>query len=125
MSIKLFADKIKHKNLLKHETKRNVLMKFILVLSVFIGYFIFISNEYGIQEGFFVSILTWSFFVLCTPVADAGFLIDFPLRLITNIKMLFAESFIWIIAISLNIYAFFFSPEIYTKTKILIFLKQY
>ena len=84
-------------------------------------YFAFISYKYGLEQGFFVSLLTWSFFVLCTPVADAGFLIDFPLRLITKIKMFYAEIFVWLFAISLNFYAFFLKPKIYNKTKILIF----
>jgi len=111
------------KQLLKHETKRHVLIKFALVLLIFVGYFIFIASQYGIKEGFFVSILTWSFFVLCTPVADAGFLIDFPLRLVIKIKMVVSEVFVWVIAISLNLYAFFVVPEVYTKTKILLLFK--
>jgi hypothetical protein len=53
-------------------------MKFSLVLLIFLGYFIFIAKKYGLQQGLFVSTLSWSFFVLCTPVADAGFLLDFP-----------------------------------------------
>lgn len=112
------------KHLLRHETKRNILIKFLLVLLVFLGYFIFIAKKYGLQQGFFVSTLSWSFFVLCTPIADAGFLLDFPIRLITKIKMFTSEIFIWIIAISLNLYAFFINPEIYARTKLLSFFKH-
>lgn len=108
----------------KHETKRHFLTKFFLVLLVFIAYFIFISTKYGVQNGFLVACLTWSFFVLCTPVADAGFLIDFPLRLITNINMFFLEMIVWLIAIALNIYAIIFDPVIYEKTKILLLFKH-
>lgn len=111
-------------DLIKHETKRKALVKFLAVLGVFVIYFAFISFKYGLQQGFFVSSLTWSLFVLGTPVADAGFLIDFPLRLITNVKMVVSEIFVWITAISLNTYAFFFSPEIYTKTKLLVLFKN-
>ncbi len=118
------SPKIKTKHLLQHETKRKVLTKFILVLLVFVGYFIFIAKKYGVQQGFFVSILSWSFFVLCTPIADAGFLLDFPFRLITKIKMLFSEITVWIIAISLNLYTFFIHPEIYSKTPLLNFFKH-
>ena len=116
--------KIKTKHLFQHETKRNVLSKFILVLLVFFGYFIFIAKKYGIQQGFFVSILSWSFFVLCTPVADAGFLIDFPVRLIVKLKMFTSELLVWTIAISLNLYTFFIHPEIYSKTPLLNFFKH-
>jgi len=124
LSKNIFTHKIQHRHLLQHETKRNVLLKFALVLTIFIAYFLFIATKYGIKQGFFVSILSWSFFVLCTPVADAGFLFDFPIRLITKIRMTVSEMFIWTFAISLNLYAFFFQPEIYSKTKLLSFFKH-
>jgi hypothetical protein len=117
---KFFGEEIEKKmHLLVHETKRRVLIKFGLILAIFVVYFLFIARQYGIGDGFLVALLSWSFFVLCTPIADAGFLIDFPLRLITKIKMLFLEIAVWIFAISLNLYAFFFNPEIYAKTELL------
>lgn len=118
------AKKVHYQKIVKHETKRHVLIKFLLVLAVFIGYFVFISFQYGLEQGLLVALLTWSFFVLCTPVADAGFLIDFPLRLIMNIRMFVLEIIVWSIAISLNLYAFFLRPEIYDKTKMLILFKH-
>jgi hypothetical protein len=95
-----------------------------MVLFVFVIYFGFIALKYGLKDGFYVTTLTWSFFVLCTPIADAGFLLDFPFRLITHIKMLFSEITVWIIAISLNIYTIILHPEIYQKTKILFLFKH-
>ena len=124
MNKKIFSTKIKRKHLLKHETKRKVLMKFLLVLLIFVIYLFFIAYKYGLQQGLLVSLLSWSFFVLCTPIADAGFLIDFPLRLITKIRMFIAEIFVWIIAISFNFYTFFFDPQIYTKTELLNLFKN-
>ncbi len=118
------SKKINYKHLIKHETKIHIFKKFLLILFIFIGYFIFIAQKYGFQQGFLVTLLTWSFFVLCTPIADAGFLIDFPLRLITNLRMFVLEILVWIIAISINLYAFFFVPEVYDKTEILIFFKH-
>lgn len=121
---KFFAGKTFHKDLVKHETKRHVLLKFLLVLAIFFGYFFFISQEYGAGRGIFVTFLTWSFFVMCTPIADAGFLLDFPIRLITRLKMMISEIIVWFFAISLNIYSFFLYPEIYSKTKILNLFKH-
>lgn len=66
--------------------------------------------------GGMVSGLTWSFFVLCTPVADAGFLIDFPVRLITGVRMFILEVFVWIVAITLNVVSLSFFPDVYDKT---------
>ncbi len=120
----MFSGSLRFKHLLKHETKKKVFIKFLLVLSVFFLYFLYISYKFGIDYGFKVSLLTWSFFVLCTPVADAGFLLDFPLRLILKLKMWLSEIFVWLFAISLNLYFFFLYPEIYQTTEILrIFYK--
>lgn len=110
---------IQPKELGKHETKQHVLLKFLLVLSVLVLYFFFIAFHYGVKDGIFIAALTWSFFVLCTPIADAGFLLDFPIRLIANIRMMYSEILVWILAIFLNIYGFFFSPAVYQKTVIL------
>lgn len=119
-----FTKKTKWNDVLEHETKSHVLFKFLMVLSIFVWYFWFIAYQYWLKDWVMVSVLTWSFFVLCTPVADAWFLIDFPLRLITRIKMLFSEMLVWIIAISLNLYAFFINPEIYEKTELLSLFKH-
>ncbi len=118
------ACKVNCREIVKHETKRHVFVKFILVVLVFVGYFWFVASQYGLQDGFLVTALTWSFFVLCTPVADAGFLIDFPLRLLTRIRMFWLEIIVWVIAISLNSYAFFAIPTIYEKTKILLLFRS-
>jgi len=109
---------------LKHPTKKKVLQKFLLVFLVLILYFIFMSYKYGLGNGFLVTLVTWSFFVFCTPIADAGFLLDFPIRLITKIKMIYSEIIVWIIAFSLNLYAFNFNENIYKKTEILKLFKH-
>lgn len=104
------------KNLLKHPPKREGLIKFLLLLAVLLGYLGYLSWEYGLATGGLVAALTWSFFVLCTPVADAGFLLDFPVRLITGLRMFFCEMIVWTVAISLNAGALYLSPESYEST---------
>ena len=116
--------RIKISHFRKHETKQHILFKFLGVLFIFAGYLGFIVYKYGLENGIMITALTWSFFVLCTPIADAGFLIDFPLRLITRIKMLYSEIIVWLIAISLNLYAFFQKPEHYEKTELLKLFKH-
>ena len=106
------------------KNKNRVFYKFFLVLLIFLGYFGFVAYKYGLGQGFFVTSLTWSFFVFCTPVADAGFLIDFPFRIVTKVKMFVSELIVWIIAIFLNIFAFFVHPEIYSETKLLKLFKH-
>lgn len=102
--------------LISHDTKRESLYKYLLLLSVLIAYFGYLSWEYGLATGGMVAALTWSFFVLCTPVADAGFLLDFPVRLITGLKMLYTEIIVWVLAASINIIALTFYPQSYDKT---------
>ena len=122
--IKQKKKRIPVKHFYKHKTKRKVLIKFILVLSIFLAYLFFVIYKYGIEQGLLVSFLSWSFFVLCTPIADAGFLLDFPFRLITNLKMLYSELTVWFIAISLNIWVYLFHPQIYQKTSLLKIFHQ-
>ncbi len=99
-----------------HSTRREVLYKFLLLFSIVVLYFSYLSWKYGIQRGAIVSALTWSFFVLCTPVADAGFLLDFPIRLLFNIKMVITEIVVWIIALILNFLTLTISPLSYETT---------
>ncbi|MFW0837948.1 MAG: hypothetical protein ACKKL5_03020 [Candidatus Komeilibacteria bacterium] len=107
---------MKLKDTVQHSTKKEILLRFLIMFGVLLVYFVFLSWQYGMATGGWVAILTWSFFVLCTPIADAGFLLDFPLRLLFNIKMVFSEVIVWVIAIVVNVIAVQFSPDIYGKT---------
>ncbi|MCF7798292.1 hypothetical protein K9M74_00140 [Candidatus Woesearchaeota archaeon] len=101
------------------QTKQHTFAKFSIVLLVILIYFIIISSHYGTKDGFLITALTWSFFVFCTPVADAGFLLDFPIRLITKLRMIYSEMVVWVIALILNVIVFFTNPGVYEKTFIL------
>lgn len=100
----------------KHQTKKEELFRFLLLLAVLLGYFAYLSWKYDFATGGIVSLLTWSFFVLCTPVADAGFLLDFPVRLITGIRMFTTEILVWILAIGINLVCLHVTPTSYAKT---------
>ncbi|MCB9359349.1 hypothetical protein H6503_05440 [Candidatus Woesearchaeota archaeon] len=100
------------------------IIKFSTIAIVIIAYFIFVSQKHGLKEGLLISMLSWSFFVLCTPIADAGILIDFPMRIIAGIQMVYSEIVVWIIAIALNISTFFLSPATYDKTILLSLFKH-
>lgn len=104
------------------ETRKHSSLRYILLLLIIVSYFIYATNKFGTSDGFLVAILTWSFFVLSTPIADAGFLIDFPVRLITKLRMVYSEMIVWAVAIILNILIVLTSPEIYSKT---FFLKLF
>jgi hypothetical protein len=100
---------------MKHP-RTQVLIKFSLLCLILLSYFFYLSYQYNLLTGGIASLLTWSFFVLCTPVADAGFLLDFPLRLLFGIRMVISELVVWAIATSINIIALLYFREFYETT---------
>ena len=108
---------------LKEETKRHSILRYLLALSILVFYGFYSIYKFGVQDGFVVTVLTWSFFVFCTPIADGGFLIDFPFRLLTHLRMIYSEVMVWVLATGINVYYLLSSPEIYEKTSLLRILK--
>lgn len=119
----LKSNPIKLKEFFEHETKNRLFKRYLLVLTVLIFYVAFISFRYNFSDGLIVGIITWSLFVLGTPIADAGILLDLPIRLITKIRMVYAELVVWIIAISTNIVVLKLNPEIYQINELTRILK--
>ena len=93
--------------------KTQVILKFAALCALLVGYFLYLGLKYDFATGGIAAGLTWSFFVLCTPVADAGFLLDFPLRLLFGIRMVLSELAVWAIAIGLNAAVLFWAPQYY------------
>jgi len=104
---------------IKTKMHHNSIVKYSIVLLIFITYMGLSIHSFGAKDGLLISFLSWTFFVLCTPIADAGFLLDLPVRLVTGIRMIYSEIIVWIIAISANILIFFSNPTIYENTKLL------
>jgi hypothetical protein len=104
--------------------KKQVFYKFLLLLILMVGYFLYLSIQYNVMTGGIASALTWSFFVLCTPIADAGILLDFPLRLLFGIRMIISEVFVWIIAIAINVVSLLFFVEFYQTTKLTMLMRE-
>ena len=93
--------------------------RFMVLVAVLVGYLLFAVHQFGLSNGILVAVLSWSFFVFCTPIADAGFMLDFPIRLITGLRMLVIEVGVWVFAAALNVFALIFFPEVYQKTVLL------
>jgi len=100
-----------------------VWIKFIFLCLLLFSYFFYLSYKYDFLTGGVASLITWSFFVLCTPVADAGFLLDFPLRLLFGIRMVLSEIVVWAIAISINLVSLTYFADFYDTTLITKTLK--
>lgn len=109
--------KITLDNLRNHQTKKHSLKRFLIVLTILFVYTSYLVFKFG-SEGIALAMLTWSTFVMATPIPDAGILLDFPLRILTGIRMVFSEMIVWVISISLNLYFLKFNPEVYNKTVI-------
>ncbi len=108
----IVKEKMKQEAALSGDRKGG-LGKFILLLFFLAAYLMLVTREYGLGDGIIITAITWSFFVLCTPVADAGFLVDYPVRLLMNFRMLRTEMLVWSTAALINIYSVFMMPGIY------------
>lgn len=89
-----------------------------------VGYFAYLTIQYDFLTGGVAALLTWSFFVLCTPIADAGFLLDFPLRLLFGIRMVVSEVAVWVVAILINGLTLAFANYFYDTTIVTKLLHQ-
>ena len=98
------------------QPQKQVFYKFLLLCLVLVSYFVYLSVQFDLMTGGIASALTWTFFVLCTPIADAGFLLDFPLRLLFGIRMLISEIAVWALAIAVNIVSLVYFAEYYETT---------
>lgn len=107
-----------------HKPHKQVLIKFILLIGLMVGYFAYLTFQYDLLTGGVAALLTWSFFVLCTPIADAGFLLDFPLRLLFGIRMVVSEIAVWAIAILINGFTLTFAAHFYDTTLVTKLLHQ-
>lgn len=115
-----FSKKVKSLiEIIKCETKKHVFFRYLLLILILVGYLGYTIHQFGAEEGLLVTFLTWSFFVFCTPIADAGFLVDFPARLLIKVRMLHSELFVWGFAAALNIFALLTNSGIYGKTILL------
>jgi len=107
-----------------NETHKETLLKFLTLLAILVAYFLYMSWKYDASTGFAVTLLTWSFFVLCTPVADGGFILAFPIRLLFGIKMSITQTILWFVAIGINLFMLFYSPASYDLSFLTNLLKK-
>ncbi len=101
---------------IKHKTHFETFFKFLSLVAIVLAYFGYMSWKYDASTGLMVTVLTWSFFVLCTPVADGGFILAFPVRLLFSFKMAYTQIILWFVAIGINIFVFLYSPDSYNLT---------
>ncbi|MFT4519565.1 MAG: hypothetical protein ACI9JM_001962 [Halioglobus sp.] len=107
-----------------HETHKETILKFLALVFILVAYFGYMSWKFDASTGFGIALLTWSFFVLCTPVADGGFILAFPIRLLFGVKMATTQAIIWVFAVGLNIFMLKLAADTYQLSFITKLLEQ-
>ncbi|MFH1393605.1 MAG: hypothetical protein ABIH29_01875 [Candidatus Micrarchaeota archaeon] len=105
-----------------HGVKKSKITKFLLVLGTLAVFLMFMLNKYGFEQGLEITLLVWTFFVLCTPLAAADLLLDVPLRLLSETRMIYSHAIVWFVALAINLGAMHFAPGLYEATPILSLL---
>jgi len=98
---------------------RSSYIKSMVVAAFILGYLVFTVYKYGIERGIGITALTWAFFVFLTPVPSAGFILELPVRLLTNHKMLMTQYIVWCLGAAIVIPALLFSPQLFHTTALL------
>jgi len=100
----------------EHQTHRESLWRFLILLLLLVGYFGYMSWKFDASTGALLALLSWSFFVLCTPIADGGFVVAFPVRLLFGVRMVTTQIVVWVLALGINIIAVSVVPKTYSQT---------
>lgn len=100
------------------QTHRESLWRFLILALLLVGYFGYMSWKFDASTGALLALLSWSFFVLCTPVADGGFVVAFPIRLLFGTRMVITQIVVWFLALGINMVAVSVSPDSYSETAI-------
>jgi len=101
------------------ETKKHNLLHYFLLFLFLLSYLAYTIYKFGFSNGLWATGLSWSFFVFCTPIADAGFILAFPVRILIGVKMLYTQIFSFFIALSITLLALFLYPLIFQETLLL------
>lgn len=94
-------------------------LRYLLTVALVAAYALYMVHKYGVRDGLSATYLTWSFFVLGTPVADAGGILDIPIRILTGWPMVAVETAVISITISTMVLVLHYRPEAFERTALL------
>ncbi len=99
---------------MEYLTKRTI-GSFCFALSLcFLAFFYFMSRH-GIIPGLYLSLLTWSYFVLCLPFPKGSILFDLPSMMITGKTIRYLDIMLWICAWCLSLGTLTFARHYFYK----------
>lgn len=102
----------KNINLVKKEDedkKKTYLYIYDSIVFIFLVMLIFYIFYNGYLKGCIKSLFLWAFFVICTPIPEAGLLFSLPLKRYFNIPMHICQAFVSVLALGMLFY--FYSYE--------------
>ena len=91
-------------------------VKFGIVSGVIGLYLLYVIWKHGIKHGIILTFLIWSFFVYCTPIADAGILVSLPIKFVLNVKMQITQLFVYLVAGIIIFLSYFFEKDVFHFT---------
>ncbi len=107
-----------------NQTHLESLLKFLALIAVLVAYFFYVAWKFNAATGFGLALLSWSFFVLCTPIADGGFIVAFPVRLLFNVRMATTQLVVWLVAVAINMVMLLMYRDTYALTFLTRLLQQ-
>lgn len=91
------------------------LLAFLVTIATWSGYLLYEVLRHGIEQGIYLTVLTWTMYVLCIPAAHGrlagGWLVGRVLG-----RPFFPEPYLWGIAVAINFAATLLTPDLYQKT---------
>lgn len=112
------------KKLSPYFSRSHLLPKFIVSLLLFTllcTTLTYQTSQLGFALGSYITLLIWSLYILCIPVAHGRFFIGSLIRYFTG-KRSFPELFVWAAAASINIFTVIFMPRVYQASMLTFFL---
>lgn len=92
------------------------LLNFVFTLTTFLIYFMYLLFTHGGTLGFHLTILTWCFYLLGTPIISSGLLIDFPVKYFYNKKMEHTQLLVSAMGVIITCIYLFVNPSLFQKT---------
>ena len=68
---------------------------------IFICILIFYISYHGYTKGIYETLFIWAFLAVCTPIPESGLLISLPLKKYFDVKMVYSQIVVSIIALFL------------------------
>jgi hypothetical protein len=103
----------------KRKLEHNHYERFLFALVLILAYLALTVHKHGISEGIEITVLTWAFFVVLTPVPSAGLIFEVPIRFLTDHKLVTGQFLVWGLAGAVVLPTAILSPEIFQSTSLL------